>query len=195
MFRSPSCHRDAQVPGAPALYQHQAGLYSGVREKHRSPSPTHSLGRARMGLEGGEQGGKDGRSRDFTDPINQVRNQPCKTHNTDGSRAGNPPLSSQWELGCKARLAGTATVSSAGEPGATARPREEDENMGLKLSCLKGLKMCVSSGNGSTGTPEADGKHLHVPSIIVTPPTPTGTMLCRDTRRAMGETSSPCSQC
>lgn len=101
---------DAQVPGAPALYQHQAGLCSGVREKHRSPSPTHSLGRAQMGPEGGgEQGGKDGRSRDFTNPINQVRNQPCKTHNTDGRRAGNPPLSSQWELGCKARLAGTAT--------------------------------------------------------------------------------------
>uniref|UniRef100_A0A803Y6Q0 Uncharacterized protein n=1 Tax=Meleagris gallopavo TaxID=9103 RepID=A0A803Y6Q0_MELGA len=40
--------------------------------------------------------------------------------------------------------------------------------------------MCVSSGNGSTGTPEADGKHLHVPSIIVTPPTPTGTMLWMD---------------
>lgn len=45
---------DAQVPGAPALYQHQAGLCSGVREKHRSPSPTHSLGRAQMGPEGGE---------------------------------------------------------------------------------------------------------------------------------------------
>uniref|UniRef100_A0A669QV45 Uncharacterized protein n=1 Tax=Phasianus colchicus TaxID=9054 RepID=A0A669QV45_PHACC len=42
------------------------------------------------------------------------------------------------------------------------------------------LKMCVSSGNGSTGTPEPDGKHLHVPSIIVTPPTPTGTMLWVD---------------
>uniref|UniRef100_A0A8C2TVN6 Uncharacterized protein n=1 Tax=Coturnix japonica TaxID=93934 RepID=A0A8C2TVN6_COTJA len=67
--------------------------------------------------------------------------------------------------------------------------------MGLKLSCLKGLKMCVSSGNGSSGTPEQDGKHLHVPSIIVTPPTPTGTMLCRDTWRATGGTSPPCSQC
>uniref|UniRef100_A0A8C0ZAW0 Uncharacterized protein n=1 Tax=Cyanistes caeruleus TaxID=156563 RepID=A0A8C0ZAW0_CYACU len=54
--------------------------------------------------------------------------------------------------------------------------------MGLKLSCLKGLKMCVSSGNGSDGAPRASSgqKHLLVPSIIVTPPTPTGTAL--DTR-------------
>ncbi|XP_009881108.1 PREDICTED: DNA replication complex GINS protein PSF2-like [Charadrius vociferus] len=54
--------------------------------------------------------------------------------------------------------------------------------MGLKLSCLKGLKMCVSSGNGSGGTPVASPgeKNLHVPSIIVTPPTPTGTTLSRE---------------
>ncbi|GAB0195435.1 hypothetical protein GRJ2_002008800 [Grus japonensis] len=67
--------------------------------------------------------------------------------------------------------------------------------MGLKLSCLKGLKTCVSSGNGSGGTPEASPgeKRLHVPSIIVTPPTPTGTTLSREARRAGGP--SPCTQC
>ncbi|XP_063024207.1 uncharacterized protein C16orf74 homolog [Melospiza melodia melodia] len=90
--------------------------------------------------------------------------------------------------------------------------------MGLRLSCLKalfsqlcflipvlalhlllwrthgfsesGLKMCVSSGNGSEGTPRAAQKRLHVPSIIVTPPTPTGTALAR-----RGEGPSPCSPC
>uniref|UniRef100_A0A8C4UBG2 Uncharacterized protein n=1 Tax=Falco tinnunculus TaxID=100819 RepID=A0A8C4UBG2_FALTI len=46
----------------------------------------------------------------------------------------------------------------------------------VSLSCLK---TCVSSGNGSDRSPAASPgeKHLHVPSIIVTPPTPTGTML------------------
>uniref|UniRef100_A0A672UEB8 Uncharacterized protein n=1 Tax=Strigops habroptila TaxID=2489341 RepID=A0A672UEB8_STRHB len=49
----------------------------------------------------------------------------------------------------------------------------------LKYQCLK---MCVSSGNGSDRTQAASPgeKHLHVPSIIVTPPTPTGTMLSRE---------------
>lgn len=67
--------------------------------------------------------------------------------------------------------------------------------MGLKLSCLKGLKMCVSSGNGGDGTLTVSSgqKRLHVPSIIVTPPTPTGTTLSREGRR--GEGPSPCSQC
>ncbi|RLV63735.1 hypothetical protein DV515_00017967 [Chloebia gouldiae] len=64
--------------------------------------------------------------------------------------------------------------------------------MGLKFSCLKGLKMCVSSGNGGDGSPRGQ-KHLHVPSIIVTPPTPTGTTLSREGRR--GEGPSPCSPC
>lgn len=57
-----------------------------------------------------------------------------------------------------------------------------------------GLKTCVSSGN-SDGTPMASSgqKHLHVPSIIVTPPTPTGTTLSREGRAREGP--SPCSQC
>lgn len=58
-----------------------------------------------------------------------------------------------------------------------------------------GLKMCVSSGNSSDGTSVASqsDKHLHVPAIIVTPPTPTGTMLSREARRVGG--APPCSQC
>uniref|UniRef100_A0A8C6JWJ9 Uncharacterized protein n=1 Tax=Melopsittacus undulatus TaxID=13146 RepID=A0A8C6JWJ9_MELUD len=62
----------------------------------------------------------------------------------------------------------------------------------LKYQCLK---MCVSSGNGSdeAGAASPGEKHLHVPSIIVTPPTPTGTMLAREARRGGGSPS--CSQC
>uniref|UniRef100_A0A803V220 Uncharacterized protein n=1 Tax=Ficedula albicollis TaxID=59894 RepID=A0A803V220_FICAL len=50
------------------------------------------------------------------------------------------------------------------------------------LRAFSCLKMCVSSGNGSEGTPTASSgqKHLHVPSIIVTPPTPTGATLSRE---------------
>lgn len=53
--------------------------------------------------------------------------------------------------------------------------------MGLKISCLKGFKSCVTSG--SSQAPIANGKHLRVPAIIITPPTPTGTMLTRDARQ------------
>ncbi|XP_023350856.1 uncharacterized protein C16orf74 homolog [Sarcophilus harrisii] len=44
--------------------------------------------------------------------------------------------------------------------------------MGLKLSCLKGFKMCVSS-NSNEETPVLNAKQVDVPDIIVTPPTPT----------------------
>uniref|UniRef100_A0A2K6MY95 Chromosome 16 open reading frame 74 n=1 Tax=Rhinopithecus bieti TaxID=61621 RepID=A0A2K6MY95_RHIBE len=53
--------------------------------------------------------------------------------------------------------------------------------MGLKMSCLKGFKMCVSSSSSSHDeAPVLNDKHLDVPDIIITPPTPTGMMLPRD---------------
>uniref|UniRef100_A0A671EW59 Chromosome 16 open reading frame 74 n=1 Tax=Rhinolophus ferrumequinum TaxID=59479 RepID=A0A671EW59_RHIFE len=55
--------------------------------------------------------------------------------------------------------------------------------MGLKLSCLKGFKMCVSSSSSHDEAPVLSDKHLDVPNIIITPPTPTGMMLSRDSRR------------
>uniref|UniRef100_A0A2K6GAT0 Chromosome 16 open reading frame 74 n=1 Tax=Propithecus coquereli TaxID=379532 RepID=A0A2K6GAT0_PROCO len=56
--------------------------------------------------------------------------------------------------------------------------------MGLKPSCLKGFKMCVSSSSGSHDeAPVLSDKHLDVPDIIITPPTPTGMMLPRDSRQ------------
>ncbi|XP_043836073.1 uncharacterized protein C16orf74 homolog [Dromiciops gliroides] len=45
--------------------------------------------------------------------------------------------------------------------------------MGLKLSCLKGFKMCVSSNSSNEEAPVLNAKQLDVPDIIVTPPTPT----------------------
>ncbi|XP_047646538.1 uncharacterized protein C16orf74 homolog [Phacochoerus africanus] len=56
--------------------------------------------------------------------------------------------------------------------------------MGLKLTCLKGLKLCVS-GSSHDEAPVLSDKHLDVPNIIVTPPTPTGVILPRDSRRAV----------
>uniref|UniRef100_A0A8C4P4L7 Uncharacterized protein n=1 Tax=Dromaius novaehollandiae TaxID=8790 RepID=A0A8C4P4L7_DRONO len=61
--------------------------------------------------------------------------------------------------------------------------------MGLKLSCLKGLKTCVSGGSGERQAAAGGEKHLRVPAIIVTPPTPTGTMLAREPRG--GQTAGP----
>uniref|UniRef100_A0A9L0RPP1 Uncharacterized protein n=1 Tax=Equus caballus TaxID=9796 RepID=A0A9L0RPP1_HORSE len=58
--------------------------------------------------------------------------------------------------------------------------------MGLKLSCLKGLKMCVSSSSSHDEAPVLSDKHLDVPNIIITPPTPTGMMLPRDSRQTAG---------
>uniref|UniRef100_A0A2R9CDL1 Uncharacterized protein n=1 Tax=Pan paniscus TaxID=9597 RepID=A0A2R9CDL1_PANPA len=52
--------------------------------------------------------------------------------------------------------------------------------MGLKMSCLKGFQMCVSSSSSSHDeAPVLNDKHLDVPDIIITPPT-TGMMLPRD---------------
>ncbi|XP_051685235.2 uncharacterized protein C16orf74 homolog [Oryctolagus cuniculus] len=56
-------------------------------------------------------------------------------------------------------------------------------DMGLKLSCLTGFKMCVSSaGSSHDQAPVLSDKHLDVPDIIITPPTPTGVLLPRDSR-------------
>ncbi|KAM6352982.1 uncharacterized protein C16orf74 homolog isoform 2-T2 [Alca torda] len=111
---------------------------------------------------------------------------------------GREAVCSGCRSGKRARHALVLRFSTSGQDrrwGWRAGSRSEDENMGLKLSCLKGLKTCVSSENGTGGTPSASSgeKHLHVPSIIVTPPTPTGTTLSRDSRRVGG--SPPCSQC
>ncbi|KFO31835.1 hypothetical protein H920_06726 [Fukomys damarensis] len=57
-------------------------------------------------------------------------------------------------------------------------------NMGLKLSCLKGFKTCVSTSGSHDEAPVLSGKHLDVPNIVITPPTPTGTVLPRDCRCA-----------
>ncbi|XP_040591760.1 uncharacterized protein C16orf74 homolog isoform X2 [Mesocricetus auratus] len=62
--------------------------------------------------------------------------------------------------------------------------------MGLKPSCMKGFKMCVSSSSSSSSNnnhheeaPVLNDKHLRVPNIIITPPTPTGMGLARDFKR------------
>lgn len=59
---------------------------------------------------------------------------------------------------------------------------------------LSGFKMCVSSSSSSHDeAPVLSDKHLDVPNIIITPPTPTGMMLPRDSRRT-GEATLPCCQ-
>ncbi|XP_074172109.1 uncharacterized protein C16orf74 homolog [Rhinolophus sinicus] len=46
-----------------------------------------------------------------------------------------------------------------------------------------GFKMCVSSSSSHDEAPVLSDKHLDVPNIIITPPTPTGMMLRRDSRQ------------
>lgn len=52
----------------------------------------------------------------------------------------------------------------------------------LTLPCpvRPGFKMCVSASGSHDEAPVLSNKHLAVPDIIVTPPTPTGTVLPRD---------------
>lgn len=69
-----------------SLSQQQAGLCSGVRVKQHFLI-TQGLCWARMGLEGG----MDGRSRDSTNLINQVRNQPCKNPSRLAATSSRPP--------------------------------------------------------------------------------------------------------
>ncbi|KAM6352981.1 uncharacterized protein C16orf74 homolog isoform 1-T1 [Alca torda] len=130
---------------------------------------------------GKQPSGSAGRTTEEPQPLRLAQLEP------GADRCAEPPA-----------LLRVALRSTSGQDrrwGWRAGSRSEDENMGLKLSCLKGLKTCVSSENGTGGTPSASSgeKHLHVPSIIVTPPTPTGTTLSRDSRRVGG--SPPCSQC
>ncbi|XP_019490173.1 PREDICTED: uncharacterized protein C16orf74 homolog isoform X1 [Hipposideros armiger] len=48
-----------------------------------------------------------------------------------------------------------------------------------------GFKMCVSSSSSHDEAPVLSDKQLDVPNIIITPPTPTGMMLPRDSRRTV----------
>ncbi|EFB15542.1 hypothetical protein PANDA_001242 [Ailuropoda melanoleuca] len=49
-----------------------------------------------------------------------------------------------------------------------------------------GFKMCGSSSGSHDEAPVLSDKHLDVPNIIITPPTPTGMMLPRDSRQTAG---------
>ncbi|CAH2324109.1 Hypothetical predicted protein [Pelobates cultripes] len=48
--------------------------------------------------------------------------------------------------------------------------------MGIRLSCLKGRHVCSPNEDAPI---EISNIHLKVPDIIVTPPTPTGTLSSR----------------
>lgn len=89
-----------------------------------------------------------------------------------------------------------------GRAGSQRRAVPQRPLMLVSLSCvyvcvprpaLSGFKMCVSSSSSHDEAPVLSDKHLDVPNIIITPPTPTGMMLSRDSRRT-GEATLPCYQ-
>ncbi|XP_058384401.1 uncharacterized protein C16orf74 homolog isoform X1 [Diceros bicornis minor] len=53
------------------------------------------------------------------------------------------------------------------------------------LHGVTGFKMCVSSSSSHDEAPVLSDKHLDLPNIIITPPTPTGMMLPRDSRQTV----------
>ncbi|XP_029062605.1 uncharacterized protein C16orf74 homolog isoform X1 [Monodon monoceros] len=85
---------------------------------------------------------------------------------------------------------GTHSAGEGRPAGVVGSPRPP--LMLVSLSCvyvcvprpaLSGLKMCVSGSHDEA--PVLSDKHLDVPNIIITPPTPTGVTLPRDSRRAV----------
>ncbi|XP_052583056.1 uncharacterized protein C16orf74 homolog isoform X2 [Peromyscus californicus insignis] len=88
--------------------------------------------------------------------------------------------------GCR-RVAWCPARPPASAPSAPQKEACGGDAMGLKPSCLKGFKMCVSSSSSSNNNhdeaPVLNDKHLSVPNIIITPPTPTGTGLSRDSKQ------------
>ncbi|XP_036202695.1 uncharacterized protein C16orf74 homolog [Myotis myotis] len=108
---------------------------------------------------------------------------------------GHDPRCSLLQAGCRDHPSPAATSSRTGPArpvcGSAVSPPKSGGgggggvDMGLKLSCLKGFKMCVSSSSSHDEAPVLSNKHLDVPNIIITPPTPTGMMLPRDSRRTV----------
>ncbi|XP_055476735.1 uncharacterized protein C16orf74 homolog [Psammomys obesus] len=88
--------------------------------------------------------------------------------------------------GCR-RVACCPSRPPASAPRAPREAACRGDTMGLKPSCLKGFKMCVSSGSGNSHdeAPVLSDKHLSVPNIIITPPTPTGVALSRDSKQTV----------
>lgn len=86
MLGGPGASAAGEGHSCSSLSQHRAGLCSRVRVKRRFLI-TQGLCWAWMGLEGG----MDGRSRDSTNLINQVRNQPCKNPNRLAATSSCPP--------------------------------------------------------------------------------------------------------
>ncbi|XP_021076152.1 uncharacterized protein C16orf74 homolog [Mus pahari] len=87
--------------------------------------------------------------------------------------------------GCR-RVAWCPSRLPASAPRAPQEAARRGDAMGLKPSCLKGFKMCVSSSSNNNNHDEApvlNDKHLSVPNIIITPPTPTGVGLSRDSNK------------
>uniref|UniRef100_A0A8C2QHU2 RIKEN cDNA 1190005I06 gene n=1 Tax=Cricetulus griseus TaxID=10029 RepID=A0A8C2QHU2_CRIGR len=87
--------------------------------------------------------------------------------------------------GCR-RVAWCPARPPASAPSALQKAACRGGAMGLKPSCMKGFKMCVSSNSSSSNYDEApvlNDKHLSVPNIIITPPTPTGMGLARDSKQ------------
>ncbi|XP_051025265.1 uncharacterized protein C16orf74 homolog [Acomys russatus] len=86
-------------------------------------------------------------------------------------------------LGCR-RVAWCPSRLPASAHSAPQEAACRGDTMGLKPSCLKGFKMCVSSSSSSHDeAPVLSDNHLSVPHIIVTPPTPTGVGLSRDSKQ------------
>ncbi|XP_025776673.1 uncharacterized protein C16orf74 homolog [Puma concolor] len=71
---------------------------------------------------------------------------------------------------------------------------EEERVAGMRGQAAGGFKMCGSSSSSSHDeAPVLSDKHLDVPNIIITPPTPTGMMLPRDSGQTVWlDEAGPC---
>ncbi|XP_048965685.1 uncharacterized protein C16orf74 homolog [Canis lupus dingo] len=194
----PGAREPRRAPGAPL-----ARSPGGGGRACSAPSPARATRRPRAGRGQGQRRPEGpGRGR----PEACARRRPERRPGRSGVRAARPGHDPRRSLS-QARRPGPRSPAAAAAPAAPAAPASARAGpvrpgrgsavsppgsghrgtaMGLKLSCLKGLKMCgSSSGSSHDEAPVLSDKHLDVPNIIITPPTPTGMMLPRDSRQTV----------
>lgn len=125
---------------------------------HR-PFPPHP--RARMGLEGGERrGGAGWEELVSTNPINQVRDRPCKTHSRPHSRSrvgmgaglGPPPIPQgrSWDATCPRWVSVTPSPAPRGAPGLGLAPFPIPTRL-LEQPRAAGTPLCASPRGVAAG--------------------------------------------
>ncbi|XP_058530801.1 uncharacterized protein C16orf74 homolog [Ochotona princeps] len=173
LFAGPLPGAGREEPGGPGAGS--PGLRPGARGRRAGRAASAPPSRCRAGAGGGRAAAAARERRPGHDPRSSL---------AQARRRG--PRSAAAAPAPSARPGPVRPGRGAAVSPQEAACRVAGADMGLKLSCLKGFKMCVSSASSSHDqAPVLSDKHLDVPDIIITPPTPTGMGLPRDSRQTV----------